>query len=324
MFSKKTAVAAAALLAAFAAQAQSQVNLYGNVDLSVGSFKEPGQKATTKVESGSLRASYIGFKGTEDLGGGLKAFFKLESDIAADTGTASSTFWARTSAIGLAGDFGTATLGNVRSLAYLTNTAFNPFADSAVFSASNLFGQVGAVNANANSGTNYKNSITYTSPNLSGFTGAVQFGASETNGVDGAVALQGTYTAGPLAAGLVYEDVALTANTDSQRWQLAASYDFGIAKAFAQYGQGEVDGQAKTEKFFQIGASAPVTAAGTVLASYGQLKNDNGANAKTTEFSLAYDHAISKRTGAYAGVNNTKVTGAKAANTFAVGVRHAF
>jgi predicted porin len=67
-----------------------------------------------------------------------------------------------------------------------------------------------------------------------------------------------------------------------------------------------------------------VTAAGTVLASYGQLKNDNGGTAKTTEFSLAYDHAISKRTGAYAGVNNTKVTGAKAANTFAVGVRHAF
>ncbi len=322
MFSKKSAVAAAALLAAISAQAQ--VNLYGNLDLSVGSFKEPGTKTATKVESGSLRGSFIGFKGQEDLGAGLKAFFKLESDIGADVGSASgATFWARTSAIGLQGDFGTVTLGNVRSLAYLTNSAFNPFGDSGVFSTSNLAASLGGTSVNTTN-SNYDNSITYTSPNLAGFSAAVQAGLSEVAGTDADVGLQLSYTAGPLAAAVVYEDRAMTATTDTQRWELNASYDFGVAKAFAQYGQGKADGQTATEKFFQVGASAPVTAAGTVLASFGQLKNDGVSGQKTTEISLAYDHAISKRTGAYVGLNNTKEKGVKSANTFAVGVRHAF
>ena len=211
----------------------------------------------------------------------------------------------------------------MRSLAYLTNSAFNPFGDSGVFSTSNLAASLGGTSVNTTN-SNYDNSITYTSPNLAGFSAAVQAGLSEVAGTDADVGLQLSYTAGPLAAAVVYEDRAMTATTDTQRWELNASYDFGVAKAFAQYGQGKADGQTATEKFFQVGASAPVTAAGTVLASFGQLKNDGVSGQKTTEISLAYDHAISKRTGAYVGLNNTKEKGVKSANTFAVGVRHAF
>ena len=107
----------------------------------------------TAVESGSLRESFIGFKGQEDLGGGLKAFFVLESAIGLDDGTAGngSSFWGRTSVVGLSGDFGTVALGNARNLMFLANDAFNPFrADSALFSTSSYAftsGPISAANA---------------------------------------------------------------------------------------------------------------------------------------------------------------------------------
>ena len=82
------ALAAIISLAAAGAQAQSQVNLYGLIDLGLGSYKEAGanQPRQTKVESGKLTTSYWGMSGSEDLGNGLKAQFKLESFFRADGG----------------------------------------------------------------------------------------------------------------------------------------------------------------------------------------------------------------------------------------------
>lgn len=315
MFSKKTAVAAAALLAAFAAQAQ--VNLYGNLDVSVGRAEEPfGSDGETAVQSGQLRESFIGFRGEEDLGGGLKAFFQLESALNVDTGTqADGNFWGRTSIIGLSGSFGAVTLGNARSLLFLANDAYNPFrADSGLFSTSQqLFGA-----------TNFANSVTYSTPNMSGFNAAVQLGLSEIDGVDDTVALGLGYNAGPLGVNFTYEDGAATATDDYKAWLLSASYDFGAAKLFGQVGQADEEGEDDKYKFFQIGASLPVSTAGAVLVSYGQGKQDEF---KRKEFSLAYDHSLSKRTGAYIGVNHSKAdTGADddSGTSFAVGVRHSF
>lgn len=334
MFSKKTAVAAAALLAAFAAQAQSQVSIYGNLDVSFGRFEEPGlADATTRVESGSLRDSFIGFKGQEDLGGGLKAFFVLESSINVDTGAAteSSNFWGRTSVVGLSGDFGTVTLGNARSLLFLANDAFNPFrADSRLFSTSTqLFGLVvtdGVNTLTSGYSNNWRNSITYTTPNLSGFTGSVQVGFSEIDGVDENIGAALNYAAGPLAVNFTYQDVALGTSDDVKTWVLGASYDFGAAKLFGQYGQADQSNLDEKEKFYQLGVSIPVTSAGNVLLSYGEAKFDD---AKAKELSLAYEHSISKRTSAYIGLNNTRYNfladpADDSGTSFAVGVRHAF
>ncbi|MFZ5527451.1 MAG: porin [Pseudomonadota bacterium] len=322
MFSKKTAVAAAALLAAFAAQAQSQVSIYGNLDVAVGRFDAPNNdKAVTAVESGVLRESYIGFKGQEDLGGGLKAFFTLESTIAVDTGSQDGNFWSRTSVVGLTGDFGTVALGNARTLNFLANQAYNPFGATGLFSTSNnLFGFE----------SNFANSVTYSSPNLSGFTAAVQVGLSESNvsgQKDNAFGVQLNYAAGPLAVGATYEDAQETNplyfGSNSKRWQLGASYDFGAVKLFGQYGQDKFNNDNESYKFFQVGAGIPVTSAGTVLTSYAQGKYDNQ---KLRQFSLAYDHALSKRTGAYVGVVNLRDNQAnpKSGTSFVVGARHAF
>lgn len=326
MFSKKTAVAAAALLAAFAAQAQSQVSIYGNLDVSVGRFEEPGTDSVTAVGSGSLRQSFIGFKGQEDLGAGLNAFFVLESAIAVDTGANVGNFWGRTSVVGLSGDFGTVAIGNARTLLFQANDAFNPFrADSGLFTTSGLVMStaVGAVNSGYS--TNWSNSITYTSANLGGFTGAVQWAASE-NTNDDNYGLALNYAAGPLAVNLTYQDVNLTSSVDVATWVLGGSYDFGVVKLFGQYGQADQSNLSEKEKFFQLGASIPVTAAGNILASYGEGKYDSS---KAREVSVAYEHSLSKRTGAYVGVNNTRhnfvvAPANKSGTSFAVGVRHSF
>lgn len=337
MFTKKSAVAAAALLAAFAAQAQSQVSIYGNLDVAFGRFDGPNNgKAITALESNVLRDSFIGFKGQEDLGGGLKAFFTLESNINVDTGSQTGAFWGRTSVVGLTGEFGTVALGNARSLNFLANQAYNVFGGTGLFSTSNvLFGGgstvKGAAGLSLTGGTslenNWSNSITYTTNNLSGFTAAAQVGLSENNNTgtkDTAFGLQLNYAAGPLAVGATYQDSQESAfASNAKSWQLGAAYDFGALKLTGQYGQAKENNDDESYKFFQIGAAIPVTSAGNVLVSYGQGKYDDG---KARQFSLAYDHAISKRTGAYVGATNLRDNTAdpKGGTSFAVGVRHAF
>ncbi len=309
MFSKKSAVAAAVLLASVAAQAQ--VTVYGNVDAFFGRIEFPGDaSATTNVESGVHTGSFIGFKGQEDLGGGLKAFFALESDIGLDTGAAADNFWGRTSELGLTGDFGTIKLGNSRSLGFLANAAYNPFPVTGLMNSSELLNGFG----------NYTNAVTYTSPNLSGFTVAVQAGLSEVDGIKNNIGLAANYNAGPLAIGFNYADEA---DGLVDRWQLGASYDFAVAKAFFQYGQNKFDGVSEKEKFFQIGVTVPVSAQGTILASYGNLKFDGF---KVTDLSVVYDHALSKRTSAYVGVKNLRDNDSDPKNgtSFGVGIKHSF
>lgn len=316
MFSKKSAVAAAVLLASVAAQAQ--VSVYGNVDAFFGRLDFPGQdSATTNVESGVLTGSFIGFKGQEDLGGGLKAFFVLESDIGLDKGNVADNFWGRTSELGLAGDFGTIKLGNSRSLRFLSNAAYNPFPVTGLMNTSEFLDAYTSVGI---LGQNQTDAITYTSPNLSGFTAAVQLGMSEVDGIKNDTALALNYGAGPLAVGFNYSNEL---DSELARWQLGASYDFGVAKAFFQYGQNKFDGFDEKQKLFQFGVTVPVSAQGTILASYGNSKIDGW---KVTDLSLAYDHALSKRTSAYVGIKNVRDNDADPKNgtSFGVGIKHSF
>jgi predicted porin len=313
MFSKKTAVAAAALLTAFAAQAQ--VNVYGNIDLFVGSIKAPIleiTKAQTEVRSDVATGSFIGFKGQEDLGGGLKAFFKLESAINADTGAVSGNFWGRTSELGLTGGFGTVQLGNSLSLGFLANNSFNPFNATGLANTSQTLNGHGA----------WANSVTYTTPIMSGFSAAaqLQFKETSTAGAKDNYGLQLNYGAGPMALGFTYSDEA---SQTMSRWQLGGSYDFGVLKGFAQYGQNKQDGNSVKQKFFQIGAAVPVTASDAVVASF---SNSKAGSEKARDFTVAYDHSMSKRTGVYVAAKNvySNWTEPKSGTSFGVGVRHSF
>ncbi len=141
MFAKKTLVAAAALLALVGA-AQAQVKVYGAVDMSFGSFETAHAKGAssrvTAVQSGKMMTSFLGFSGSEDLGGGLKAEFALETFLAADTGQTLNNnadyFWGRASNIALSGGFGKVALGQYDNALFTSGYTYNPFGSSMAFS----------------------------------------------------------------------------------------------------------------------------------------------------------------------------------------------
>ncbi len=359
MFAKKTLVAAAALLAvAGAAQAQSSVKLYGYIEASVGSFEDFSLASSgtlvgattsraTKVESGNMMTSYIGLSGSEDLGGGLKAEFVLESFLAGDTGgnvpNLAGGFWGRGSWVGLSGDFGRVALGQHDNAFFTMGLLYNPFGSSMTFSPTmvSYYSLAGFAAPSLGYDTGWVNSITYETPNFGGFTASLQFAPKETSGgsdVKNAYALSAAYNAGPLSVMGVYTSSGNTGSAAYTKVQknfgLGASYDFGVAKLSAQYSQvkDETAGADSKSKFFQVGATIPVTDNGNVMVSYGQTKYEDGflglADGKLQQFSLGYDHSLSKRTGVYAALTTKKLKDAgladDSANIFAVGLRHAF
>lgn len=351
MFAKKNLVAVAALMAvAGAAQAQSSVKLYGYVDAAVGSFEgahAEGTKARlTKVDSGKMMTSFIGFSGSEDLGGGLKAEFVLESFLANDTGEAGGAntankaggFWSRGSWVGLSGGFGRVALGQYDNPLFTAGYTYNPFGSSMAFSPTmrHYYGLHGAASAIASVGfdTGFVNSVTYETPNMGGFMATAQYSPKESSaaGDKNSWSVAGNYTAGPLSAQVTYVrgGISGTAYTaDEKVWSVGASYDFGMAKAFIQY----TDVNDKTtsapaeqdDSIYQLGVSIPVTEKTSVMASFGQLKREVGATTtKDRVFSLGYDYALSKRTGVYGVFTNNTQTNLKSGQTYAVGVRHSF
>lgn len=364
MFAKKTLVAAATLLAvAVAAQAQSSVKLYGYVEASVGSFEDftvakdvdgaiigGTTDRATKVESGNMMTSFIGLSGSEDLGGGLKAEFVLESFVANDTGAnvtnMAGGFWSRGSWVGLSGDFGRVALGQYDNAFFTMGLLYNPFGSSMTFSPTmvSYYSLAGFQAASLGYDTGWVNSVTYETPNFGGFTASVQFAPKETTAGGDAknnYAVSAAYNAGPFSVMGVYtssgENPAVGGfqpyAVRQKNYGLGASYDFGVAVLSAQFSQIKTDYAGSDNgksKFFQIGASIPVTEAGKVMVSYGQTKYENFyvTDGKLKQFSLGYDHSLSKRSGVYAALTSKKLTDFgfedETANTFAVGLRHAF
>ncbi|MGH6645555.1 porin [Aquabacterium sp.] len=359
MFAKKNVVAAAALtLVAVAAQAQ--VTAYGNLDVSVGrkqavtGYDTNGKaiKASrTAVDSSDLSDSFIGFKGQEDLGGGLKAIFKLESELAVDNGAAlggTSAFWSRNATVGLAGGFGTVNLGRFENLFKLEGAAFNPFGSSRTFSTT-FGGTLDLTSGSLAPRESWSNGISYVSPSLGGLTLSAQYSAKEAALGNtalyggGAVAVAANFVAGPLGLSAVVGELrstnGVTAPAEKTRpWLLGASYDFGAVKLFGQYGQIKADdkvtGDSGKFKGFQLGASVPVSADGAVLVSYGDSKGTEpgvAGSEKNRDVSLGYTHNLSKRTNVYAAAINERRKDTTAApvqkatiTNFAVGVRHSF
>lgn len=370
MFAKKTLVAVAALLAAAgAAQAESSVKLYGYVDAAVGSYQNYNLATgkvdrTTEVSTGNMMTSFVGLSGSEDLGGGLKAEFTLESFLATDTGSTLTNmaggFWGRASWVGLSGNFGRVILGQYDNALFTYGLLYNPFGSSMVFSPTmvsyyGLSGTVFGTRAPSGQGslaslgydTGWVNSVTYETPNFAGFTASAQFSPKETTAggdAKNSYALSAAYNAGPLSVMGVYTSSGNTGGTAyvarQDNYALGASYDLGVVKLMGQYSVVKNKGTNLTSTgldggkatFFQVGASVPVTTSGNLMVSYGQTKYKEGFfslnDSKLAQFSLGYDYSLSKRTGVYAAATTKKWTDAglqdETATTYAVGLRHAF
>lgn len=339
----KALVAALALAGAAGAHAQSNLRVYGLFDVSAGRFEDAGGVEDDAVRSGNMSTSYLGFSGSEDLGGGLKAVFTLEHFLRLDSGNAGrfngDAFWARNAFVGLESGYGTVTLGRNTTPLFVSSLLFNAFGDSFGFSPTirQLFTPSTGLAFVGDTGWN--GSVLLATKNYGGFSGNLIFNSKDGNAVGTGGNWGGNvlYFSGPFAATFAFEHVenatsffgvpaVQTTGFDNQStWQLGASYDLGMAKLFGQYSEVDTDAAVDTStKLYSIGTIIPV-GAGKVLAQYGEGKAEvPGATVKNKTFSLGYDYYMSKNTDLYAVYMNDKRTNVSTGNTLAGGMRLRF
>lgn len=362
---KKSLVALAVLAASGASFAQSTVTLYGVADIYLGATSgsttlsgvKTDTPSQTVVNSGGVSGSRWGLKGSEDLGGGLKANFNLEQGFDLDSGAAAGTQFNRQAYVGFSGGFGEVKLGHTGT-AYddIRGTNNNTF-DSAL-AAVPWVGYNGTPN----------NAIYYAMPAQAGFNGAASYALGEDKsnavGASGAGSLLSfnvQYAAGPFMVGYAYQKedsgntmglgaltglntalknagqaaVVLTPGTTATYNLITGSYDLGVAKLLASYNTAKfvdptVAGDLKFNEY-QLGADIPLSAVATLAVGFGESKAKANVDLfNTRAFSAAIAYSLSKRTTAYAGFNDTKLTADAVANTeaysrtFAAGIKHTF
>lgn len=315
MQKKLIALAVAGLMSA-PVMAQSNVQIYGILDTGVsyysGSENNTGaatDDSRTGIDSGMQYTSRIGFQGTEDLGNGLSAFFKIEQGLNADRSAVPTN---RQTFVGLKGGFGSVRLGRDYTPSRMLISRLDPFLAVGAGNVQNLYRVQ----------TRYDNAIMYLTPSFGGFTVEAAFSnsvsgderafASGTANTDtrGFVIVP-TYKNGPLMVGLSYErqtsedptpGLTLGEDIDTDAWNIAGSYDFGMLSLRGAYGQVDFDRQGGLSSDLEqamIGLVMPVSEAGSILASVIRVEVDGGDDPKATQWALGYKHALSKRTSVY-------------------------
>ncbi|MFV5213151.1 porin [Azonexus caeni] len=343
---KKIIALAVAGLASTAAFAQSNVQIYGVVDVGYTRYSSSDTsalKSRNALDSGLQSGSRIGFRGTEDLGNGLKASFVLEYGIGVDTG-AGLTGPARQSFLALSNSYGTVAAGRQYTPQYGLVSKLDPFGAGTTGDVTYGRGVYGMGAAAVPTTIRLNNLVAYVSPNFSGFNVIAGYTADglgdEDNTAKGAKsadakiwAINPNYSNGPLFVGLNYHQVKIDAAGYKDRvWDLGASYDFGVVKLAGVYGQikndnvgvvllGAPGGDNSKAKQWMVGATVPVGAAGNVLVSYSRNKIDSdfaaADGAKASKWALGYTHSLSKRTNLYA-VYSKISTNTEAEGSFSV------
>ena len=349
---KKSLIAFGAALACMgAAQAQSNVQVSGLVDMYVGSMKLADKQRTSEVGSGGLTTSWWGLSGTEDLGNGLKAGFALGAFFRADTGEAGrftgDTFFARDANVSLSGSFGTLKLGRSMAPNFLPTITSNPFGDSftvspLVLHANTHWGVSGFTTYRTTAAdTGWSNQVTYSTPKFAGLSGCLHYQFGEQSGDNQGkknIGANVMYGNGPLALTAFIERAQLSNPTpallgyNKKNWMLGGSYNLEVVKLFATYGQSETSETttfAYKAKTTSLGADIPVTKAGTLKIAAAYTKADKlswAGEAKRTTATVGYDHFLSKRTDVYSAVmyDKLKKTSSDSGTSVAVGIRHRF
>jgi len=315
-----------------AAFAQSSVTLYGKIDL--GLVLDSGSPAgkSVRVSSGVTGGSRLGFKGVEDLGGGLKASFQLETGYCADSAapasgtakdstgktitvpvtnycTGSNAFMGRQAHGDLTGAFGAISAGRQYSLGFTNLTTIDPFGTGFAGNSSNLIDP---------SSTRLNNSVQYTTPSMYGLTASGEFALGETTGNWAASRETGaalTYANGPLYAGAVYYSLDNPNGSGDFRknYQFGGTYDFGIVKvhAMAQKGTGSpllsTGATGKTDVLDLLGGVTVPLAGGSLILDYINHNDRTTADQDANQAAIGYLYPLSKRTSVYssfAHINN--------------------
>jgi predicted porin len=280
----------------------------------------------TGVNSSNLNTQFWGLKGSEDLGGGLKANFKLESLFAIDTGAVgtSNTLFEREAYVGVSGGFGEVRLGR-------NYTAYDNLAGALNHTLNTNINVTSAVTATglAQYTNRVNHSIHYSSPTFSGVSGTASYAFGEdktaSQSATSNTSVQVRYAQGPLMVGVAYQDLtSQTVNLDLKHNLFGASYDLGVVKLTGSYQTAKR--YVTKDNEYQVGVTVPMGAL-TLSAGYANSESKtSGVTLNGDGFALVAIYSLSKRTALYAGYESTKVestTTTKATNT-AFGVRHTF
>ncbi len=315
---KKSLIALAALATvATAAQAQSSVTAYGIIDSGVAVMNND-TSSTSALSGGALATSRWGFKGVEDLGGGLQAAFNLEGGIYADNGAAvsTSTMFDRQSNISLISkDIGELRVGRTTRFDFDVVAAYaDPFgaanfggANAVVWTSLASKADWGGITTAAES-SRYNNSLKFTSQRVAGFVVGYQHALGEAAGSASADRQQAyliDYQAGNARLSYAYSRLNNTSANNGVKLSdisvLAGSYDFKVVKMFAGWAEKEKVGDADKVKATWVGATIPVNAKVNVMLNAAQIKNaDYVANADAKVYALGATYDFSKRTAVYA------------------------
>jgi predicted porin len=314
----RLALVAAAAAAATGAQAQTgSVQVFGLFDVGVQMLKSSGSDRRFLVNSDGNTSSRFGVRGTEDLGGGLKAGFWLESAVSPDDGTSGATStnnkdsvsggltWGRRATLQLSGPWGELRLGRdyVPSFGNLT-TSMHPFGTNGVGSSGLMFYPVPAGGTTARTNVRASNSIGYFTPaTLGGFYSHFMLALGEQG--PGATRKDGQLQG--LRLGWRNEAFNVSAANSRTRYatgdytqsNVGMAYQWGPAKLMALWGQNKV-GLTRT-RAVMVGTQWQVSAQGEIRFAYTQLNARNVAS-DATHVALGYVHDLSKRTALYGNV----------------------
>lgn len=349
---KKSLIALAVLAASGAAMAQSSVTLFGIVDATYA-YGSGSVANKSQLTNSGYNSSRLGFRGVEDLGGGMSASFWLEAGVNNDNGSGGTTStnnqgasgvtggggltFNRRSTVSLNGGFGEVRLGRDYTPQFWNLTVFDPFGTNGVGTTQTLNSSLGGPTT-----VRASNSIGYFLPGkLGGFYGQAQYYMGENlsnaaNKKDGnGLALRAGYANGPINVALAFSDTKFLSG-NIKAVNLGGQYDLGVAKIMAHYNQDDVKG-GNEGKGFLIGGLVPV-GAGEIRLAYSTYKIDTvGADPRTNKIALGYVHNLSKRTALYAtyahvsnkngaaqSLNGSVTAAGDNSNGYDFGIRHSF
>ena len=322
---------------AASAAADDNVQIYGLIGTYAGSIKRSDSVARIEqMGSGGLTTSYLGFRGGDDLGGGMRGIFQLETFFQPDNGgsgrsASDPTGFSRSGWVGLQGDFGQITAGRHTSPYYVSMQIVNPFQSSVVFSPLVVQSYVTSFSNTVIGDTVWNNAVQYVTPPGGDFSLTAIYAPGEVAG-DSAVSNYGLhlrYKHGALQAvlsGQRFRTGAVAPSTGQYAYLGGFSYDLGTVKL---YGSAQATDNAVTDiksRTWQAGASVPVTPTGAILFSWARTGIDNPkavVGAHNTA-GLGYDYYLSRRTDIYTTYLYDHINGRRVGNSYALGIRHLF
>jgi len=307
---------AAAVAGALAVPAMAQVTVYGIIEMGYEQNDPGAGSSTSSIESNEFNSSRFGLRGEEDLGGGLKAFFRLESGLDATNGTDGSVMFDRGAEVGISGGFGSVAFGKLDHAGIEGNEL-------------SLIGNVGLGDGKVETGkaSDVNDTVRYVTPSMGGVTLNVTYTPKDNGSATTHDGITSYQLAGKLAGmnfklgGGEVKDAA----GKMKVMGVAASYDFGVASASLLY-QTQDNPTNTDAKNTIVNVSVPVGSGVKVMGQYETLDVDGGDASDSTTTAIALEKALSKRTSVYGlyRVIDPKASGSDNATTLGAYIKHSF